>query len=131
TTHFSLYQVLGSTGTGTITPLAGADATFTYHDAYAFPNPSRNNAAVTFRIEPGLADSVSVRVYDLTGRKIHESSDFTQKIITDPNGLGQQYDFEHVWSVDGVASGIYYYVITATKAGKSDIHHQGRVGVIK
>ncbi|MDE2491034.1 MAG: hypothetical protein KGM24_09300, partial [Elusimicrobia bacterium] len=131
TPHFSLYQVLGSTGTGTIAPLAVADPTFTYHDAYAFPNPSRGNAAVTFRIEPGLADSVSVRVYDLTGRKIHESSDFTEKVITDPNGLGQQYDFEHVWRVDGVASGVYYYVITATKSGKSDIRHSGRVGVVK
>jgi DNA-binding beta-propeller fold protein YncE len=131
TPHFSLYQVLGSTGTGAAPLAVSADPTFTLHDAYAFPNPVRGVRAVTLRVQPGLADSVVVRVYDLSGRKIHQSSDFRQSIIDDGNGKGNQYTYDHVWDVSGVGSGVYYYVITATKSGKSDIHKSGRVGVIK
>jgi sugar lactone lactonase YvrE len=131
TPHFSLYQVLGSTGTAPVRPLATADPTFTFHDAYAFPNPVRGARAVTLRVQPGLADSVSVRVYDLTGRKVHDSSDFRQDILDDGNGKGFQYTYDHVWDVSGVGSGVYYYVITAVKSGKPDIHKSGRVGVVK
>ena len=131
TPHFSLYQVLGSTGTGAAPLAVSADPTFTFHDAYAFPNPVRGVRAVTLRVQPGLADSVVVRVYDLSGRKIHQSSDFRQSIIDDGNGKGYQYTYDHVWDISGVGSGVYFYVITATKAGKSDIHKAGRVGVIK
>ncbi len=131
TPHFSLYQVLGSTGTAPVRPLATADPAFTFHDAYAFPNPVRGARAVTLRVQPGLADSVSVRVYDLTGRKVHDSSDFRQDILDDGNGKGFQYTYDHVWDVSGVGSGVYYYVITAVKSGKPDIHKSGRVGVIK
>ncbi|MDE2141735.1 MAG: hypothetical protein KGJ84_04920 [Elusimicrobia bacterium] len=133
TSHFSLYQVFSSTvSTLGLQPLAIGDPTFTYHDAYAFPNPVRGVSAVTIRIQVGLADSVEVHVYDLTGRRVHASSDFTLNTgLDDGNGKGTQYTYDHVWSVSGVGSGVYTYVITAKKAGKSDIHKTGRIGVVK
>jgi len=129
TPHFSLYQVLGSTGTGY--GVLAADASFGLKAAYAFPNPV-HAGAVTIRIQPGLADSVSVRVYDISSRKIHESSDFTlNPSLDDGNGLGVQYTYDHAWDASGVGSGVYTYVITAKKAGQADIHKTGRVGVSK
>ena len=131
TTHFSLYQVFAASGSATVKPLAAADPTFAFHDAYAFPNPVRGTSIVTIRIQPGLADSVSVHVYDLAGRRVHASADFTQSIVDDGNGKGNQYTFYHVWSISGVGSGVYTYVITAKRAGASDLHKTGRIGVIK
>lgn len=130
TPHFSVYQVLGSTGTA-IKPLATADPTFTLHAAYVFPSPVRNARSATIRIQPGLADSVEVHVYDLSGRRVHSSSDFTQSVTDDGNGLGSQYTYDHVWDVSGVGSGVYMYVITARKSGMKDLHKSGKVGVIK
>jgi hypothetical protein len=128
TSHFSLYQPLG-VGVG---PAATADTTFGLKAVYVFPNPARGVRSVTFRVQPGQADSVSVRVYDLAGRKIHESSDFTvNSSYDDGNGLGAQITYDHVWDISGVGSGVYYYVITAKKAGHADLHKSGRVGVVK
>ncbi len=128
TSHFSLYQPLG-VGVG---PAATADQTFGLKAVYVFPNPARGVRSVTFRVQPGQADSVSVRVYDLAGRKIHESSDFTvNSSYDDGNGLGAQITYDHVWDISGVGSGVYYYVITAKKAGHADLHKSGRVGVVK
>ncbi len=132
TPHFSLYQVLGSTGTGTIVPLAIADPTFTFHDAYAFPNPVRGTSVVTIRMQTGLADSVEVHAYDVTGRRVYSSSNFTlNPALDDGNGKGAQYTYDNVWDISGVGSGVYTYVLTAKKAGASDIHKSGRIGVVK
>jgi hypothetical protein len=129
TTHFSLYQVLAAPASGG--PAASAASDFSLRAAYAFPNPVHGAGVVTFRIQTGVADSVAVRVYDLAGRKIHESADFTLSTVDDGNGLGSQYTYDHAWSVSGVASGVYTYVITAKKAGSETIRKSGRVAVIK
>ncbi|OGR97713.1 MAG: hypothetical protein A2V88_03475 [Elusimicrobia bacterium RBG_16_66_12] len=128
TTHFSVYQVLVPWGIG----VAAADASFGLKAAYAFPNPVRGQSAVTIRVQPGLSDSVEVHIYDLSGRKIHSSSDFRSVgAFDDGNGQGPQFTYEHTWDVSGISSGIYTYVVTARKAGEQDIRKTGRVGVIK
>lgn len=128
TTHFSVYQLMGAGGGISV---AAADPGYGLRAAYAFPNPV-HSGAVTIRIQPGQADSVSVRIYDVSGRKVHESSDFTlNPSLDDGNGLGAQYTYDHAWDVSGAASGVYTYVITAKKAGQADIHRTGRVGVSK
>jgi hypothetical protein len=105
---------------------------FGLRDGYAFPNPSRNGNSVTFRLQPGSVDSIEVRVYDVSGRKIHSSSDFRFRgAIDDGNGKGVQNTYDHVWDVSGVGSGVYTYVMTAKKAGQSDIRKTGKVGVIR
>lgn len=129
TTHFSVYQVLAPGGG---IGAAAADAGFGFKAAYAFPNPSRSGAAVTFRVQPGPADSITVRVYDVAGRKVHESYDFRSLgAFDDGNGLGQQFTYEHVWDVSGVGSGVYTYAVVARKAGERDIRKAGKVAVVK
>jgi hypothetical protein len=129
TNHFSLYQPLIPAGLGAAS--AAQDA-FGLRAYYVFPNPTRGTRQATIRIQPGLADSVEVHVYDLTGRNVHSSSDFRfTSSFDDLNGLGPQDTFDHVWDVSGVGSGVYTYVITARKAGQADIHATGKIGVVK
>ncbi|MDD5302555.1 MAG: hypothetical protein PHS14_05530 [Elusimicrobia bacterium] len=131
TTHFSLYQIFGG-GSAASAPATVNDPTFAIHAAYAFPSPSRGGAPVVIRVQPGLADSVTVRVYDLSGRMVHESSNFQNRIgYDDGNGFGQQYTFDHTWDVSGVGSGVYKFVVTGHKAGAGNISESGKVGVIK
>ena len=122
TTHFSGYQVQGPGGG--IGVAATIDA-FYLREAYAFPNPVRGVSAVTLRIQPGLADSIEVRVYDLAGQKIHSSSDFRFGVV------GGENTYDHAWNVSGVGSGVYNFVIRARKAGQTDIVKTGKIGVIK
>lgn len=122
TSHFSGYQVQGpSAGIG----IAAAIDDFYLREAYAFPNPVRSASAVTLRMQPGLADSVEVRVYDLAGRKIHSSSDFRFSVVSGAN------TYDHAWDVSGIGSGVYAFVIRARKAGQADIVKMGKIGVIK
>ncbi|HXS99948.1 MAG TPA: T9SS type A sorting domain-containing protein [Elusimicrobiota bacterium] len=128
TSHFSLYQLFG----GGITVLANGDPTFTFHDAYVYPNPARGAGTAIFVIQVGQADSVEVHVYDVTGRRVHASANFTvNPSFDDGNGKGVQVTYQHAWDLSGVASGVYTYVITAKKAGSADIHKTGKIGVIK
>ena len=109
-----------------------ADPTFTFHDFYSFPNPVRGQNTVTLRVQPGLADSVEVRVYDLSGRRVYASSSFNNRgAFDDGNGLGPQFTYDHVWDVSGIGSGVYRYVVTAKKAGQTDIAKSGKVAVVK
>jgi hypothetical protein len=131
TTHFSLYQIFGG-GSAASAPSGPDDPSFSVKAAYAFPNPSRNGTPVVIRVQPGLADSVSVRVYDLSGRMVHDSSNFSNRGgVDDGNGFGSQFTFEHTWDVSGVGSGVYNFVVTGRKAGAGDIKATGKVGVIK
>ncbi len=126
TDHFSIYQPLG------LAPTTAAQDEFYYRDHYAYPNPSRNGALVYFRIQPGLAQTVEVRVYDTAGRKIHDSSDFTFRgAIDDGNGKGAQNTYDHWWNVGGVGSGVYTFVIKASQAGQKPIVKSGKIGVIR
>jgi hypothetical protein len=127
TSHFSLYQPLIQ-GFGVA---SAAQDVFSFRAAYVFPNPVRGTRQADIRIQTGLADSVNVDVYDLTGRKVHSSSAFNFSVTDDLNGLGPQDTYDHVWDISGVGSGVYTYVITAKKAGNADIHFSGKIGVIK
>ncbi len=127
TSHFSLYQPLIQ-GFGVA---SASQDVFAFRAAYVFPNPVRGTRQADIRIQTGLADSVNVDVYDLTGRKVHSSSAFNFSVTDDLNGLGPQDTYDHVWDISGVGSGVYSYVITAKKAGNADIHFSGKIGVIK
>ena len=130
TSHFSLYQAMAPAAL----PLSsggGAYDAFGLRAHYAFPNPSRRGAAVDFRIQPGLADSVDLRVYGLTGRKVLSTTISNVQFIDDGNGLGSQDTYDYLWNVGGVGSGVYTYVFVAHKSGQHDITASGRVGIIK
>ncbi|MBI2788693.1 MAG: hypothetical protein HYX59_08430 [Elusimicrobia bacterium] len=126
--HFSVYQVLGPGGIGVL----ALEADLGFKALYAFPNPIRGQGSVTIRVQPGLADSLAVRIYDVSGRKIHESSSFLDRgAFDDGNGLGPQLTYEHVWDISGVGSGVYAFVVTAKKAGQEDVRKTGKLAVIK
>jgi hypothetical protein len=130
TTHFSVYQVLGPGGAGI--GVAAADPSFGFKAVYTFPNPVRGQNTATIRVQPGLADSVEVRVYDLSGRTVHSSTDFRSLgAYDDGNGLGAQFTYEHVWDVSGIGSGVYTYAVVARKAGEKEIRKTGKVGIVK
>lgn len=128
--HFSVYQVLGSGGSGI--GVAAAETALGFQAAYVFPNPVRGQNMATIRVQPGQTDSVEVHVYDLSGRRVHSSSSFSSLgAFDDGNGLGAQFTYDHVWDVSGVGSGVYRYVVTAKKAGQADIVKSGKVAVVK
>jgi len=128
TNHFSLYQPL----IPAIDVASTALDVFGLRAYYVFPNPVRGTRQATFRLQPGLADSVEVHVYDLTGRRVLSSSDFQfTSTFDDLNGLGPQDNYDHVWDISGVGSGVYTFVMTAKKAGQADIHVSGKIGVVK
>lgn len=129
TAHFSIYQILSSGGG---IGVAAADAALGFKSVYAFPNPVHGQGTVTIRVQPGLADFIEVRVYDLAGRKAHASSSFNNLgAFDDGNGLGPQFTFDHAWDVSGVGSGVYRYVVTAKKMGQTDIVKTGKLAVVK
>ena len=118
--------------TVTTTPqLDPADSAFLFHDYYAFPSPSRRGHPVTIRLQVGVADSVDVHIFDISGAPVNRGSPNSPQIIDDGNGKGLQYTYDYLWDVSGVGSGIYVFAITAKKAGQADIHKIGKVGVLK
>lgn len=123
--HFSLYQAMGSGGIGVL-----ATGAYGLVDVYAFPNPARDRT-VTFRVQVGNADSVSVRIYDVAGRKIHETSSSSSAIVDDGNGKGAQPTYDMTWDTSGVGSGVYTFIATANRAGESDIKVAKKVAVIR
>ncbi|MDO8589356.1 MAG: T9SS type A sorting domain-containing protein [Armatimonadota bacterium] len=127
--HFSVYQVLGAGGG---IGVAAAETALGFKAAYVFPNPVRGQNTVTIRVQPGQADSVEVRIYDLSGRRVHAPSSFNNLgAFDDGNGLGPQFTYDHVWDVSGVGSGVYTYAVTAKKAGQADIVKSGKLAVVK
>lgn len=126
TDHFSLYQPL----LPGFSP-AAATAEFRLVDVYAFPNPARRSQNVTVRTQVGLADEVSIHIYDLSGRRVNAGTVTSAQIIDDGNGKGGQFTYDYVWDTSGVGSGVYHFAVTAKKAGSSPIRKTGKVGVIK
>lgn len=127
--HFSIYQVLAPAQA--IAPTAVADAGFFFRELYAFPNPSRQGETVTIRTQVGLADSVAIKIYDVSGQLLHSASPAAPKILDDGNGKGVQYTYDYSWDVSGIGSGVYLYAITAKRIGHPDIRKTGKAAVLK
>jgi hypothetical protein len=101
---------------------------FVLRTAYVFPNPARGGTQPTFHIELGLAERVLIKIYDASGRQVHEVT-LTHAALIDA-GQGMQYAYEYTWS-GTLASGVYFYTVEATKNGHEDIRAQGKFGVIR
>ncbi|MFA6094002.1 MAG: kelch repeat-containing protein [Elusimicrobiota bacterium] len=119
--HFSLYQPMAEAGRR----LAAAAEEFVLRDVYVFPNPARAGAKPTFHVEVGRADSLEIRVYDVSGRKVHETQ------ISGPPGIVEgRYAYEYVWE-GRIASGVYFYSIEAKKAGQGSLRKTGKLAVVR
>ncbi|MFA6029224.1 MAG: LamG-like jellyroll fold domain-containing protein [Elusimicrobiota bacterium] len=129
TMHFSLYQALAPEGEGLRTALADSEAEFYLRDLYVFPNPARAGAKPTVHLAVGVADSVSIRFYDVSGRKVHEANIDRPPVVMD-DGSGPKYVYEYVW--DGhIPSGVYFYAVEAKSGGHGSIRRTGKLAVVR
>ena|GEM_PF-2193313 len=122
--HFSLYQPMAQSAR----PSAASEA-FALHEIYVFPNPARGGAKPTFHVEVGLADGLSIRIYDVSGRLVH-SGGIEGPPGTVNDGQGLEYAYEYVWE-GRIASGVYFYAIEARKGGQASIRKSGKLGVVR
>jgi hypothetical protein len=127
TDHFSLYQPL----VPGIFTAANTDSNFTLHQVYAFPNPARGAGGATIRVQPGQADWVEVRLYDVSGALVRSGRVSGGSVLDDGNGSGPQWTFDYAFDTGSVASGVYVYAVTAHKDGSRDLHKTNRLAVIK
>lgn len=120
---------------GALAPAAGVRPAvaqeFAFRQTYAFPNPSRRGQPVTIRTQTGPADSVEVRVFDVSGAPLSHGTVSSSQVIDDGNGDGPQHTFDYVWDVSRAGSGVYVYVVEAKKAGQDEIRKVGKIGVLK
>jgi hypothetical protein len=124
TYHFSQYQVLAPQA-----QLAAADGAFLLRDVYVFPNPAVGGAKPTLHIEVGIADSVQIKIYDISGREVHSTtlSGGPRRI---DDGSGTDYAYEYAW--DGhIPSGVYLFALTAEKSGQAPLRQTGKFAVVR
>jgi len=105
-----------------------AAAAFKLGEVYCYPNPAKM-ANPTFHIETGLADRVGLKIYDVSGALVHETT------LTGPpqqidDGQGPQPAYEYLWDVKDIGSGVYIFSITSSQGDKT-LKRTGRCAVIK
>jgi len=114
-------------GVPSAAPLA-ADASFKLGEVYCYPNPAKKTNP-TFHIETGLADRVGLRIYDVSGDLVHETT------LTGPpqqidDGQGPQLAYEYLWNTKNSGSGVYIFSVTSSQGDKT-LKKTGRCAVIK
>ncbi|MFH0946891.1 MAG: T9SS type A sorting domain-containing protein [Planctomycetota bacterium] len=126
TTHFSLYQVFSPAAT--VVAAASADPSFVLRDVYVYPNPAVGGAKPVIHVAVGVADKVSIKIFNIAGQQVHEASLDNQPAVID-DGKGPNYAYEYIW--DGhIPSGVYLYTIDAEKGGQH-IRKAGKFAVIR
>ena len=90
---------------------------FRLREVYAYPNPAKGGKCPIIHIEVGLADSVEIKIYDISGEYLHS------QVISGDNFqiIDGKYCYEYEWDISGISSGIYIYTIKAKKSGYSNI----------
>ena len=108
--------------------LAGPDPEFRLGEVYVFPNPAKGGEAPVFHIETGIADSVKITIYTISGRAVHEHT-LTGLPTELDDGNGLSYAYEYVWR-GHIPSGVYLYAIEAQKSGQK-LKKTGKFGVVR
>jgi hypothetical protein len=108
--------------------LAGPDPEFKLGEVYVYPNPAKGGAAPTLHLECGIADSVIIKIYTVSGREAHEYTITASPVVLD-DGNGLSYAYEYTWQ-GHIPSGVYYYFIEAERAGKK-IKKTGKFAVVR
>ena len=101
-----------------------ADPAFRWGEVYSYPNPARRRKPI-FHVEAGLADSIEIRLFDASGRLVHEDS-----LTAMPEVLNGRYVYLYTWDTSSQATGVYGYVVTARK-GRDALTRTGKCAVIK
>ncbi len=113
---------------GSYNVLAGPDPAFKLGEVYVFPNPAKGADAPTFHIETGIADSVKITIYTVSGRAAHEYT-LTGLPAELDDGNGLSYAYEYTWR-GHIPTGVYLYYIEAQKAGQK-LKKTGKFAVIR
>ncbi|MCK5584380.1 MAG: hypothetical protein KAI33_11335, partial [Elusimicrobiales bacterium] len=108
--------------------IAGPNPEFKLGEVYVFPNPSIKGQKPTFHMEVGIADSVKIMIYTVSGRKAREHTLTGMPIIID-DGNGLDYAYEYTWN-ESIPSGVYYYYMEAKKAGRT-LKKTGKFAVVR
>ena len=95
-------------------------------EVYAFPNPARQVAAVTFHAEVAGATGVELRVYNAAGELVHEG-----QLSGDPSVTAGGSAYEYQWNLANVASGNYFLIVSADRDGRSDVVAKKTFSVIQ
>jgi len=136
--HFSLYQVVASTlpaakeqraaSAAAVPEAGGPSSAFLLGEVYVYPNPAKGAEVPVFHVECGIADSVNIKVYTVSGREAHEATLAAMPAILD-DGNGASYAYEYSWR-GHIPSGIYLYYIEARKGGQK-IKKTGKFAVVR
>lgn len=140
--HFSQYQVVAASyavsGVEKVNrfrisqadevSVSASEQEFKLGEVYVFPNPAKGTEAPTFHIETGIADSVKITIYTVSGRTSHEYT------LTGPpaeldDGNGLSYAYEYTWR-GHIPTGVYLYYIEAQKAGQK-LKKTGKFAVVR
>lgn len=101
---------------------------FKLGEVYVYPNPAKSGQIPTFHVEAGLADTVKITVYTVSGDIAHNYTITGQPgTVNDGNGL--DYAYEYAWR-GHIPSGVYYFIAEAQKAGKK-LRKTGRFAVVR
>ncbi|MBI4668260.1 MAG: T9SS type A sorting domain-containing protein [Elusimicrobia bacterium] len=105
-----------------------SDASFKLRELYAYPNPAVGGTKPTLHIETGIADSVCILIFNLSGELIVETTLNGQPQIID-DGQGAQYAYEWLWE-GHIPSGTYLYVVE-TRKGSETLRAKGKIYVVR
>ena len=84
---------------------------FALTKTYSYPNPAKSvNPAI--HIECGTADRIEIKIYNIAGERVHET-----ELSGSPNSSDA---YEYVWDTNGIASGVYIYLVRAHGNGKTE-----------
>ncbi|MFH1723862.1 MAG: T9SS type A sorting domain-containing protein, partial [Elusimicrobiota bacterium] len=116
-------------GKGKVAAALGPDASFALRDMYVFPNPAVGGVVPTIHVAVGIADKVTVRIYNIAGQQVHQATmEGTPPVIND--GSGPKYAYEYAWS-GRIPSGVYLYTMEAEKSGEAGIRKAGKFAVVR
>ncbi|MDO8806201.1 MAG: FG-GAP-like repeat-containing protein [Elusimicrobiota bacterium] len=108
--------------------LPGPDPAFRLGEVYVYPNPAKGSEVPVFHIETGIADSVKITIYTVSGRAAHEYT-LTGLPAELDDGNGLSYAYEYTWR-GHIPSGVYLYYIEAQKAGQK-LKKTGKFAVVR
>ena len=108
--------------------LAGPSPEFRLGEVYVYPDPARRAEIPVFHIECGIADSVTITIYTISGRQAHEVT-LTGLPVALDDGNGLSYAYEYSWR-GHIPSGIYLYSIEARHSGQK-LKKTGKFGVVR
>lgn len=109
-------------------PVGTGDASFLFREVFVYPNPARGGAIPTLHMEVGMADQVTLTIFNVAGQALHQSV-LTQAPTLMDSGNGPEYAYEYSWT-EPVASGVYLYVIDAQKGGVH-LKKSGKFAVVR